>query len=55
MNALRRNNFAAFCDAVHKYQRQIAPTVGTESTLVPLARMDEFSRLLVHRFLPVLE
>jgi hypothetical protein len=53
MTARRTRNFAAVCGAVRKYQRQIALSVGRESTLVPLAKLDEFSRLGVRPFLPL--
>jgi len=53
MTAWRTCNIAAVCRAVRKYQRQIVLSVGRESTLVPLAEMDEFSRLVVRPFLPL--
>jgi len=48
MKAGRGSSLSVFVEMVRKYQRQIAPSVDTESTLVPLARMDEFSRLSEH-------
>jgi hypothetical protein len=48
MNAGRGSSLSVFVEMVRKYQRQIAPPVDTESTLVPLARMDEFPRLSEH-------
>jgi hypothetical protein len=53
MTAWRTCNFAVICDAVRKYQRRIVLSVGSASTPVPLAKMDEFSRLGVRPFLPV--
>ena len=48
MKAGRGSSLSLFVEMVRKYQGQIAPPVDTESTLVPLARMDEFPRLSEH-------
>ncbi len=55
MKAGRGSSLSVFVEMVRKYQRQIAPPVDTESTLVPLARMDEFPRLSEHLLLTVEE
>jgi hypothetical protein len=48
MKAGRGSSLSLFVEMVRKYQGQIAPPVDTESTLVPLARTDAFSRLSEH-------
>jgi hypothetical protein len=55
MKAGRSSSLSLFAEMVRKYQGQIVPSVDTESTLVPLARMDAFSRLSEHLLLPVAE
>jgi hypothetical protein len=55
MKAVGRVGLFVICRKVRKYQRQVVLSVGTESTLVPLARMDEFPRLPGHPFLPAVE
>ena len=55
MKAGRGSSLSVFVEMVRKYQGQIVPPVDTESTLVPLARMDEFPRLSEHLLLPVEE
>lgn len=55
MKACLACDFLISCHTVRKYQRQIVPSVGRESTLVPLAKMDEFWRLRIRPFLPVAE
>jgi hypothetical protein len=45
----RRSSLSLFVEMVRKYQGQIVPPIDTESTLVPLARVDEFSRLSEHQ------
>jgi hypothetical protein len=50
MQAWYKRKFLAVCHAVRKYQRQIVRMVSSESTLVPLARIDELSTILAHRF-----
>jgi len=55
MKARRRFRFFAVCQAVRTYQEQIGPSVSTRSTLVPLAKIDDFSKLCAHPFLPVAE
>ena len=42
-------------EMVPKYQGQIVLPIDTESTLVPLARMDEFPRLSEHPSLRMAE
>jgi len=44
-----------FVEMVPKYQEQIVLPIDTESTLVPLARMDEFPRLSEHPSLRMAE
>jgi len=51
----RGSGLPVFVEMVRKYQRQIVPPVDTESTLVPLARMDAFPRLSEHLLLTVAE
>ncbi len=53
MKAGRSSSLPLFVEMVRKYQGQIAPAVDTESSLVPLARMDEFPRLSEHLLLTV--
>ena len=55
MKAGRGSSLPLFVEMVRKYQGQIVPPVDTESTLVPLARMDEFPRLSEHLLLTVAE
>jgi hypothetical protein len=55
MKAGRDSGLSVFVEMVRKYQGQIVPPVDTKSTLVPLARMDEFPRLSEHLLLPVEE
>ena len=50
MQAWYKRIFLAVCQAVRKYQRQIVLMISSESTLVPLARIDGFFRILAHRF-----
>jgi hypothetical protein len=49
MQAWYKHRFLASCHAVRKYQRQLVPMVSSESTFVPLARIDELSTMLAHR------
>jgi hypothetical protein len=42
MKAGRGSGLSVFVEMVRKYQGPIVPPVDTKSTLVPLARMDEF-------------
>jgi hypothetical protein len=44
----RGSSLSLFVEMVRKYQAQIVLPIDTESTLVPLARMDEFPRLSEH-------
>jgi len=46
----RGSSLSPFVEMVRTYQGQIVPSVDIESTLVPLARMDEFPRLAEHSF-----
>jgi hypothetical protein len=55
MKARRKFKFFTVCQTVRTYQGQIVPSIGTKSTLVPLAKIDDFSRLSAHPFLPVAE
>ena len=48
MKAGRGSSLPRLVEMVRKYQQQIVPPIDTESTLVPLARMDEFPRLSEH-------
>lgn len=50
MNASREFEFLAICPAVRRYQRQIVLSVRTGSTLVPLAKRDEFFRLRIRPY-----
>ena len=45
MRAGRGSSLPLSVEMVRKYQQQIVPPIDTESTLVPLARVDAFSRL----------
>ena len=47
----RGSSLSLFVEMVRKYQRQIVLPIDTESTLVPLARMNEFPRLSEHLLL----
>jgi hypothetical protein len=51
----RGSSLSLFVEMVRKYQGQIVLPIDTESTLVPLARMDEFPRLSLHASLTVAE
>jgi hypothetical protein len=51
----RGSSLSLFVEMVRKYQEQIVLLIDTESTLVPLARMDEFSRLAEHPSLTMAE
>jgi hypothetical protein len=51
----KASSLSVFVEMVRKYLREIVPPVDTESTLVLLARMDEFSRLSEHLSLTVAE
>jgi hypothetical protein len=53
MRTGRPFNFLAVCRVVRKYRRQMALSVGTKSTLVPLARRDEHGKLPANLFLLV--
>jgi hypothetical protein len=55
MKAGKPFEFLPVCRMVRKYQGQLVLSVDTESTPVPLARMDEFLRLSEHPFLPMTE
>jgi len=55
MKPVRDSSLSVFVEMVRKYQGQIVPPIDTESTLVPLAGMDEFSRLSEHLSLTVAE
>jgi hypothetical protein len=50
MNAARACEFLTIRRTVLRYQRQIVRLVGTESTLVPLAKMERFFRLVPRPF-----
>jgi hypothetical protein len=49
------SNLSLFVEMVRKYQGKIVLPIDTESTLVPLARMDGFSRLTEHSSLTMAE
>jgi len=51
----RGSSLSLFVDMVRKYQGQIALPIDAESTLVPLARIDEFPRLSEHPSLMMAE
>ena len=53
MKAGRGSSLPLFVEMVRKYQGKIVLPIDTESTLVPLARMDEFPRLSEHLLLTV--
>jgi len=48
MKPVRDSSLSVFVEMVRKYQGQIVPPIDTESTLVPLARTQAFSRLSEH-------
>jgi hypothetical protein len=51
----KASSLSVFVEMVRKYLREIVLAVDTESTLVLLARMDEFSRLSEHLSLTAAE
>lgn len=53
MKAGQKHSFLRFYRVVRKYQRQMVLLVNAERLFVPFARMDEFSKVSRHPFLPV--
>ena len=53
MRAGQKNRFSTIYRVVREYQRQMVLSAEAVRLFVPLARMDEFSKISRHPFLPV--